>query len=166
MHGSPPPEHATHPQNSLAAASLRDLLLFFCGRRLLLCIAGRSMQPTLRPGDRVLVKRLSSRHTPRSGSVVVVWHPQQTDLRLIQRLNRLERTGLWLLGFSLVTWFSKRSIPRRIKRLKRVEGAGMWLLGDNPAESTDSRQLGLIPRHLLIGEVVNRLPRKGSEQGR
>ena len=93
------------------------------------------MQPTLQPGDRVLVKRLGSNPTLRVGSVLVTWHPQRTNLRLIKRLNRLDSTGLWLLG-------------------------------DNPAESTDSRQLGPVATSLLIGEVVGRLPSRGSEQGR
>ena len=93
------------------------------------------MQPTLEPGDRVLVRRLDGTLTPRLGSVLVTWHPQRSRLRLIKRLNRFDTTGLWLLG-------------------------------DNPLESTDSRQLGPIPASLLIGEVVGRLPRSGSEQGR
>ncbi|MCB4398495.1 nickel-type superoxide dismutase maturation protease [Synechococcus sp. MU1625] len=110
-------------------------MLLFCGLRLLLRIEGRSMQPTLEPGDRVLVRRLNSNSTLRLGSVLVTWHPQRTNLRLIKRLNRLDSTGLWLLG-------------------------------DNPAESTDSRQLGPVATSLLIGEVVGRLPSRGSEQDR
>ena len=93
------------------------------------------MQPTLEPGDRVLVRQLGQKTTPSLGSVVVTWHPQRSKLRLI-------------------------------KRLKSVEETGLWLLGDNPAESTDSRQWGAVPMKLLIGEVVGRLPRGKSEQGR
>ena len=91
------------------------------------------MQPTLQPGDRVLVKRLGSNPTLRVGSVLVTWHPQRTNLRLVKRLNSVESTRLWLLG-------------------------------DNPAESTDSRQLGPVATSLLIGEVVARLTTRGSEQ--
>ena len=93
------------------------------------------MQPSLEPGDRVLVRRLGQTAAPSLGSVVATWHPQQSKLRLI-------------------------------KRLKSVEETGIWLLGDNPAESTDSRQWGAVPMKLLIGEVVSRLPRGKSEQGR
>ena len=93
------------------------------------------MQPTLEPGDRVLVKGLGRKLAPSLGSVVVTWHPQRNKIRLIKRLSRLDSTGLWLLG-------------------------------DNPAESTDSRQLGPVPTNLLIGEVVGRLPLGRSEQSR
>ena len=93
------------------------------------------MQPTLEPGDRVLVRRLGRKPAPSLESVVVTWHPQRSKLRLI-------------------------------KRLKSVEETGLWLLGDNPAASTDSRQLGTVPTRLLIGEVVGRLPGRKSEQDR
>ena len=56
------------------------------------------MQPTLEPGDRVLVRRLGRKHVPSLGSVVVTWHPQRSKLRLIKRLSRVDSTGLWLLG--------------------------------------------------------------------
>ena len=56
------------------------------------------MQPTLEPGDRVLVRRLGRNPKPSLGSVVVTWHPQQSKLRLIKRLKSVEGTGLWLLG--------------------------------------------------------------------
>ena len=126
---------STRSNTPIAAAGLRELLLLFCGRLLLLRIEGRSMQPTLEPGDRVLVRRLGLKPPLRLGSVVVTWHPQRSKLRLIKRLNKLDQKGLWLLG-------------------------------DNPANSTDSRQLGPVATNLLIGEVVGRLPRRGSKQGR
>ena len=56
------------------------------------------MQPTLEPGDRILVRRLGREPTPIVGSVVVTWHPQRSKLRLIKRLKSVEETGLWLLG--------------------------------------------------------------------
>ena len=56
------------------------------------------MQPTLEPGDRVLVRRLGRKTAPSLGSVVVTWHPQRSKLRLIKRLKSVEETGLWLLG--------------------------------------------------------------------
>ena len=43
-----------------------------------------------------------------------------------------------------------------VKRLGRITGAGVEVLGDNPDHSTDSRQLGLLPSHLLRGRLALR----------
>lgn len=40
-----------------------------------------------------------------------------------------------------------------VKRLVEWRDGGMWLEGDNPAGSTDSRQLGPFPRGALLGRV-------------
>jgi nickel-type superoxide dismutase maturation protease len=40
-----------------------------------------------------------------------------------------------------------------VKRLARREGSGWWVLGDNPEQSEDSRQFGVVP----VGNVVGRL---------
>ena len=133
MHGSPLPEHAIHPEHSPAAAGFLDLLLFFCGRRLLMQVDGRSMEPALHPQDRVLVKRWTSGRSAPLGQIVVAWHPDSSDLRVI-------------------------------KRLRWSDAKGFWLEGDNPAESTDSRQLGWFNPENLIGVVVGVIPFQRSEK--
>ena len=88
---------------------------------------------------------------------------EPADRVLVRQLGQKTTPSL---GSVVVTWHPQRSKLRMIKRLKSVEETGLWLLGDNPAESIDSRQLGAVPTKLLIGEVVGRLPRGKSEQGR
>ena len=90
-------------------------------------VKGCSMQPSLNPNDRVLVKRWSPGHPLPLDQVVVIRHPQRPELRLI-------------------------------KRLMRCENSKFWLEGDNPAESTDSRQLGWFRPAQMIGVVVGRIP--------
>lgn len=133
MHGSPHPEPAAQINHSPTAAGLIDLLLFFCGRRLLMQVQGRSMEPALNAQDRVLVKRWDVDIPPPLGHIVVALHPQKPDLRMI-------------------------------KRLRRCDAAGLWLEGDNPAESSDSRQLGWIKPEEMIGVVVGLLPSRRSEE--
>ncbi len=41
-----------------------------------------------------------------------------------------------------------------VKRVKQVNGQQIFLLGDNPNDSLDSRQLGLIKRENVIGKVL------------
>ena len=50
-----------------------------------------------------------------------------------------------------------------VKRVVRQEPDGaLWLEGDNPLASTDSRTLGALPAHAVIGRVVWRVwPRPG-----
>jgi nickel-type superoxide dismutase maturation protease len=56
-------------------------------------VAERSMQPTLRPGDWLLIRR--SRRV-RPGQVVVARHPARPTLLLVKRAIRREDGGWWL----------------------------------------------------------------------
>jgi nickel-type superoxide dismutase maturation protease len=56
-------------------------------------VAERSMQPTLRPGDWLLVRR-TRRVQP--GRLVVAWHPARPSLLLVKRASRREQDGWWL----------------------------------------------------------------------
>ena len=87
-------------------------------------VQGASMRPTLEPGDRVFIAPAK-----RGGA-----NPS--------------------IGSVVVSRHPNRPEVRMIKRLQGMEGDGLVLLGDNPAESSDSRQLGLIPRDHLIGTVT------------
>jgi nickel-type superoxide dismutase maturation protease len=56
-------------------------------------VAERSMEPTLHPGDWLLVRRTRRIHP---GQVVVAWHPSRPTLLLVKRAQRLEPGGWWL----------------------------------------------------------------------
>ena len=58
------------------------------------------MQPTLEPGDRVLVRRLGRKPAPSLGTVVVTWHPQRSKLRL-KLLVRTDLAQMMLLMLNL-----------------------------------------------------------------
>src|SRR3954470_16151257 len=53
--------------------------------------------------------------------------------------------------------------PLSVKRVTRVESQGsVWVEGDNAFGSTDSRDLGAVPREAVVGRVLLRLwPRPG-----
>lgn len=44
-----------------------------------------------------------------------------------------------------------------IKRISELDENSVYLIGDNPAESTDSRTLGKIPRKDILGKVIHLL---------
>jgi nickel-type superoxide dismutase maturation protease len=92
-------------------------------------VAERSMEPVLRPGDWLLVRRRMRPGCPpriRGGQLVIARHPHQPDLLLV-------------------------------KRAVRPEAAGWWLESDNPAASVvDSRSFGPVPPDLIEGRVLLR----------
>ena len=57
-------------------------------------VRGRSMTPTLRPGDRLLVVRAR----PRPGDVVLAPDPRNTKRELVKRVASLEADGVALRG--------------------------------------------------------------------
>lgn len=84
-------------------------------------VVGRSMMPTLMPGDRLALLPLP----PRQGRLVVLRDPRNHRMLLV-------------------------------KRCVSVSAEGIWVRGDNPVVSTDSRQFGIVPHHLVIGRPVYR----------
>ena len=92
-------------------------------------VAERSMEPALRPGDWLLVRRgLRAGRLPRirPGQLVIARHPGRPDLLLV-------------------------------KRAARREPVGWWLESDNPgAGAVDSRSFGVVPPELIEGRVLAR----------
>jgi nickel-type superoxide dismutase maturation protease len=92
-------------------------------------VAERSMEPSLLPGDWLLVRRSirpgrAPRIRPRQ--LVIAQHPGRPELLLV-------------------------------KRVARPEGTGWWLESDNPgAGAVDSRSFGPVPPGLIEGQVLLR----------
>jgi nickel-type superoxide dismutase maturation protease len=91
-------------------------------------VAGKSMTPSLRPGDWLVATR---RGRVRRGSVVVLAHPERS-LDLVKRV---------------------RAVPGdRVDG--RVLGPDEFLVvGDNESASTDGRRFGPVPRRAIEGMV-------------
>ncbi len=90
-------------------------------------VRGRSMLPTLREGDRLLVHHGA---LPRAGRLVVVRLPAGTAA-----------------GAGVVA----------VKRATLREPGGWWVDSDNPAEGVDSSKVGTIPDHDVLAVVRCRL---------
>ena len=89
-------------------------------------IGGRSMEPGLRHGDRVLVDRWTYRQRPpRLGEIVLIVRP------------------------------GSRPMVKRIARVEPALDA-VWVLGDNASASDDSRRFGGVPMANVRGRVVLR----------
>jgi nickel-type superoxide dismutase maturation protease len=79
-------------------------------------VRGRSMAPTLLPGDRLLVESVTyGRRLPKAGEIVLAWDPRQPSRELVKRLAVVDPSS----GSAEIT-------------------------GDAPDDSTDSRTFGPI----------------------
>jgi nickel-type superoxide dismutase maturation protease len=92
-------------------------------------VEGPSMEPTLSPGDRLLVVRRGVGRRLRVGDLVAVADPR----------------GPGPAGRRLL-----------VKRVTAVEGAVVTVRGDNEASSTDSRQFGPVPADAVAGRILYR----------
>ena len=61
-------------------------------------VTGPSMSPTVRHGDRLLVRRLGSPGDVRVGDVVLARFPARPDLLVVKRVVRTDPGGHWVVG--------------------------------------------------------------------
>ena len=95
-------------------------------------VKGRSMAPTLLPGDHVLVRPV---RRLRRRDLVVVKDPDLEGHWVIKRVAALPGESVTVDGRTLVA------------------GAGIVVLGDNAQHSTDSRSYGAVPLDAVHGRA-------------
>ena len=61
-------------------------------------VTGPSMSPTVRSGDRLLVRRVRSAEAVRPGDVVLARFPSRPDLLVVKRVRRAVPGGHWVEG--------------------------------------------------------------------
>jgi len=116
--------------SSLRNADLWDVVWWILRRYRRYRVTGNSMRPLLVPGQEVLLDTTAYLDAPpRSGDIVVAYHPQKPGFRIIKRV-------------ASVAGGSDRC----------------HLLGDNAEASTDSRQFGPVSMRQIQGQVVCRFP--------
>ena len=133
-------------------------------------IPSGSMEPTLHPGDRVLVNKLSyDLHPIHRGDIVVFRRPPSeagdTTIRdLIKRViglpgDRIEaRDGVvYINGQALKEPYLPAGTVTTTLPLTTVPSGQYFVLGDNRGNSKDSRFIGPIPGHLIVGRAFVRV---------
>ena len=105
----------------------KEIGLWALGKRWRFHVTGPSMLPSLRHGDDVLVKPVSTTTPLLPHDVVVCLHPFKPNVRMVKRISEV------------------------------FYGGGCYLSSDNAAEGTDSRSFGVVERSLIIGKVTSKL---------
>jgi signal peptidase I len=135
-------------------------------------VEGRSMVPTLAPGQVVMVNKLAygirrpfrygywlKWSSPRKGDVVSLRHPITGDLLIKRSLSsggesiELDRSLVTTGGNTFVV---SGPALRFFQRIDRLPMNSVLVLGDNPGYSNDSRHFGPVSANLISGRVVGR----------
>ncbi len=135
-------------------------------------IPSGSMEPTLMPGDRILVSKLSVRFgTIHRGDIVVFRAPPAEHGRcsgetadLVKRVIGLPGDHLTSRGNTIYvngaplkeTWTHTEPLGPAIGNVT-VPPNSYFMMGDNHADSCDSRTWGFVPRSDLIGKAFFRI---------
>ena len=133
-------------------------------------IPSGSMEPTLKPGDRVLVNKLSyDLHSIHRGDIVVFKAPPSeasdpTVKDLIKRVIGLPgdqiqaiNGNVYINGKQLKESYLPPGTLTINLPLTTVAKGQYYVLGDNRGNSKDSRYIGQIPGHLIVGRAFVRV---------
>lgn len=125
-------------------------------------IPSGSMEPTLQPGDRIIVEKVSYRfREPWRGEIVVFKYPLDPDLTYVKRLialgnERIEINGnhLYINAQRLDEPYLSPGTYTKDFGPEKVPPGHFFVMGDNRSDSCDSRFWGPFPRENLVGRAV------------
>lgn len=153
-----------HKGMKLAVGIFGGVILLAVFLRLSVCqpyiIPSPSMEPTLKPGDRILVNKMAYHFgAPARGNIVVFHYPKDPKRTFIKRVIGLEgekvelkNNKVYINGQAINEPYLKEGDyppfgPQTIPQGK------VLVLGDNRRQSGDSRDWGLLPLNDLIGKA-------------
>ena len=130
-------------------------------------VQGRSMDPTLSSGDRVLASKVDYRlHPPERGDIIVFNPPIDTRIPFVKRVIALSgdtvdvREGkVFVNGQPLAEPYAVGATQPRNPSVRfplQVPQDSVFVLGDNRPVSGDSREWGPVQDGRVIGKVTIR----------
>ena len=126
-------------------------------------VSGDSMEPTYRPGDILLVDRMSmSCIWPSRGDVIVLLDPRDHASQLLKRVVAVQGDkvefvdGILLVNGDPIDESYLHGLPPTLGLVNDswdIQEHSFFVLGDNRAKSTDSRKFGPFPANGIVGRV-------------
>lgn len=156
-------------RESFVRDRLPELLPLVRARSQIYQIPSQSMEPTLLPGDHVIVHQVAYQAAePQQGDVVVYRYPDENGKRFLHRVIGLpgdqiaiREQVVYVNGEALSEPYTRHSDRSSMAGHVRdhlppitVPLETYFLLGDNREESLDSRFLGPIGKEHLLGRVL------------
>ena len=122
-------------------------------------INGHSMAPTLQPGQRIIVDKISYQfQTPQRGDIVIIQGNDGTP-PLIKRIIGLPGETVAVLNgrvtineISIYEGYLPANVQQSFEKITIPEGY-IYVMGDNRVDSRDSRDFGPIPIAQLDGRA-------------
>ena len=120
----------------------------------------RSMEPTLLPGDRLLVERIGPNSYLRNGEIIVLEDPLRKGETIIKRL--IAQGDSWVAIYRGIVFLNGQPLyepyikepPIYVLPPVYVPPGYIFVLGDNRNNSEDSSDYGPVRRDLVKGVVV------------
>ncbi|MGA8665146.1 MAG: signal peptidase I [Thermoplasmata archaeon] len=116
-----------------------------------------SMEPTLRPRDRLLVDRSAYReHSPSVGDIVVLVDPDEPSRWLVKRVAGIGPGDFWQTRTGLTTAFTtspNEAPPSDAVEKVTLPTRSVFVMGDAPSVARDSRQFGPVRVESVVGRV-------------
>jgi signal peptidase I len=151
----------------LCVAAFSILAYFLVSRFIVtaVVIQGRSMQPTLRDGERYYLNRWRYLFaSPKHGDVIVLKDPGHNDFavkRIVAGPNdwvNMRDGNLYLNGKRLTEPYlpegMRTTIPDRQEKWILLGPDQYYVLGDNRSNSEDSRCYGVVKRKNILGVLI------------
>ncbi|MFZ5639714.1 MAG: signal peptidase I [Bacillota bacterium] len=125
-------------------------------------IPSGSMEPTLKPGDRIIVNKLIYRYSqPKRGDIMVFKYPRDPARDFIKRTVGLPEETVEIKDSKV--YINNKEIPQPFLEpgLKfgsfgpvEVPEGSYFMMGDNRNNSEDSRVWGTLPRENIVGKAM------------
>lgn len=131
-------------------------------------IPSMSMYPTLKPGDRILVNKLSYDFHPVHAGDIVVFRKPADDTSAGPQVKDLVKRVIGLPGQVISScgvqvcingkllkepWLPPGTITEPPIKTQKIPKGEYFVMGDNRTDSADSRVFGPIKKSLIIGRV-------------